>query len=264
MSPDGRLRMAAAYGYRDLLGDQRPNVAGGVDLQTARQLAAEMDAVDTTLRERPLVEFWLQAALMGDGSAMPGWRGIVFKRSQATCLRAVELVLEFDDFSYLAAAYRLAGSKSLRVGFMHLLEAITLQEFFAKPTAEKTGWGTKDVDDALKATDLFVDYWTDVRCTTDPSKILQRTMEDMGVRGLDPLGPNAYYFWLAVLKNGAGPWHMMAGRQLYNLGGRWSRLTVLRSESAQQTEARDELIAWYRLLPAHLVQGDGPRPAPQP
>jgi len=264
VSPNGRLRMAAAYGYRDLLGDQRPNVAGGVDLQTARELASEMDAVARTLRERPLVEFWLQAALMGDGSTMPEWRGVVLKRPQGTCLRAVELVLEFDDFGYLATAYRLAGSKSLRIGLMRLLEAITLQEFFQKPTGEKAGWGTKNVDEALEAADLFVDYWTDARCTTDPSKILQGTMQKMGVRGLDPLGPNAYYFWLAVLKNGADPWHMMAGRQLYNLGGRWSRLTALRTESAQQTQARDELIAWYRLLPAHLLDRGKPTPAPGP
>ena len=264
MSPNGGLRMAAAYGYRDLLGDARPDLSGGVDLGAAGQLATEMDAVSKTLRERPLVEFWLQAALTTDGGSMPGWRGVVLKRPQTTCLRAVELVLEFDDFHYLATAYRLAGATSLRVGLMHLLEAITLQQFFAKPAGERAGWGTKDLDEALQAADLFVDYWTDVQCTTDPSRILQGTMRDMGVRGLDPLAPNSYYFWLAILKNGASPWHMMAARQLYNFGGRWSQLTVLRSESPQQTQARAELIAWYRLLPAHLLDRGKPQPAPTP
>ena len=34
-----------------------------------------------------------------------------------------------------------------------------------------------------------------------------------------------------ILKSGAAPWHMMAARQLYDLGGRWSRLSVLQSGS---------------------------------
>jgi len=261
LSADDRVRMAAAYGYRDLLGDARPDVSGGVDLRVAEQLAAEMSVVEKTLAERPLVEFWLQAALTNDGVSMPGWQGVIFKRPQGTCLRAVEQVMEFEDFGYVATAYRLAETDVLRVGLMRLLEAITLQEFFTKPTEARTGWGTKDVNEALEAADLFVEDWIDVRCTTDPDRILAVPMSAMGVRGVRPLAANAYDFWLQVLKRGQAPWRMMAARQLYNLGGRWSQLSVLQSNAKAQTEEVDQLVEWYGLLPTHL---QGRRPTSPP
>lgn len=260
MSDHGRIRMAAAYGYRELLGDALPNVANGVDLESAGQLAAEMDAVAQTLRERPLVEFWLQSVLMDDGASMPGWRGAVVRRPKGIGLRAVERVLSFDDFKYLATAYRLAPSKDTRVSLIRLLEAITLREFLIMPTDARAGWGSKHINEALEAADTYVDYWIDVRCTTDPNLILAASMNAMGVRGVPPLAPELYGFWLDVLKNGAGPWHMMAARQLYDLGGRWSQLSVLRADSPLQIANRDELILWYRLLPAHVLNRGNPRP----
>lgn len=252
-SDNGRLRMAAAYGYRELLGDALPNVTKGVDPETAQQLAEEMDAVAKTLRERPLVEFWLQCALMREGVSMPGWRGVVLRRPLSTSLRAVERIVSFDDFHYLATAFRLAKNKGTRVGLMRLLEAITLQEFFKKPTAARTGWGTKDIDEALEAADAFVDFWIDRRCTTDPNLILSSSLRTMGLREGQPLGPSSYELWLRVLKNGRPAWYMMAARQLYELGGRWSQLSMYQAASEEQIEARDELIVWYRLLPAHIL-----------
>ena len=263
-STNDRLRMAAAYGYRDLLGDALPNVANGVDLDSAQQLAQEIEVVTRTLRERPLVEFWLQGVLMSEGASMPGWRGVVLRRSQGTCLRAVEKVLNFHDFSYLATAYRLAVQKSTRISLMKLLEAITLQKFLFKPTDSRAGWGAKDIDKALAATDAFVDYWIDGRCTTDPNLILSSSMETMGVGVSQPLAPDSYEIWLRVLKNGAVPWHMMAARQLYDLGGRWSQLSMLQAESKSQIAARDQLIVWYRLLPAHILNRGKPKPTPLP
>ena len=136
---------------------------------------------------------------------------------------------------------------------MRLLEAITLQEFFKKPTAARTGWGTKDIDEALEAADAFVDFWIDRRCTTDPYLILSNSLRTMGLREGQPLGPSSYELWLRVLKNGRPAWHMMAARQLYELGGRWSQLSMYQAESEEQIEARDELIVWYRLLPSHIL-----------
>jgi hypothetical protein len=260
MSDNGRIRMAATYGYRELLGDALPNVAGGVDLESARQLAAEMDAVAGTLRERPLVEFWLQSVLMDDGTSMPGWRGAVVRRPKGVGLRAVERVLSFDDFKYLATAYRIAQGEDTRVSLIRLLEAITLREFLIIPTNERAGWGSKHINEAFEAADAYVDYWIDVRCTTDPNAVLAASMNAMGVRGVPPLDPRLYDFWLHVLKNGAGPWHMMAARQLYDLGGRWSQLSVLQADSPLQIATRDELILWYRLLPAHILNRGNPRP----
>lgn len=264
MSDDPRIRMAAAYGYRELLGDALPNVANGVDLESAGQLKAEIDAVAGTLRERPLVEFWLQSVLMDDGTSMPGWRGVVLKRPQGIGFRAVERVLAFDDFEYLATAYRRAQSTDTRVSLIRLLEAITLREFLIMPSDSRAGWGSKHINEALEAADAFVDYWIDVRCTTDPNAILAGSINAMGVKGVQPLDPKLYGFWLHVLKNGAVPWHMMAARQLYDLGGRWSNLSVLRADSPDQVAARDQLILWYRELPAHILNRGKPRPQPAP
>lgn len=263
-SDNGRLRMAAAYGYRDLLGDALPDVSAGVDIESARELAQEMAMVAGTLRERPLVEFWLQAALMSEGVSMPGWRGVVLRRPQATCFRAVEKVLDFHDISYLATAYRLATNESTRVSLMKLLEAITLQEFFTKPNDSRTGWGAKDINEALEAADAFVDDWVDRRCVTDPEAILSNSMSALGVAGVPPLAPGSYDFWLRVLKGGFVSWHMMAARQLYDLGGRWSQLSVFQAESKAQIAERDELIVWYRLLPAHILARGDPKPASPP
>lgn len=263
-SANDRMRMAAAYGYRDLLGDGLPDVTGGVELADAELLAREMDMVARTLRERPLVEFWLQGALMSDGASMPGWRGLVFNRAQGICFRAVEKILIFDDVSYLATAYRHAVRKRTKISLMRLLEAVALQKFFTKPNNPQAGWGSKDMDDALAAADAFVDYWIDVRCTTDPDLILSSSLKTMGVSDVQPLAPSSYDVWLRVLKHGAVAWHMMAARQLYNLGGRWSQLSSLQAEAQPQIKARDELILWYRLLPAHILNRREPKPASQP
>jgi hypothetical protein len=264
MSDNDRLRVAAAYGYRELLGDALPNVADGVDLESARLLAAEMDAVAGTLRERPLVEFWLQSVLMDDGASMPGWRGVVLRRPKAIGLRAVERVLAFDDFQYLATAYRLAQGRDTKIGLIRLLEAITLREFMVMPADARAGWGAKHLKEGFDAADAYVDYWIDVRCTTDPNEILTDSMKAMGMRGVRPLAPDSFEIWLRVFKSGAAPWHMMAARQLYDLGGRWSRLSVLQGGSQDQAEVRKELIAWYRLLPAHVLNRGNARPQTQP
>ncbi len=263
-SKNDRLRMAAAYGYRDLLGDALPDLAGGVDLESARLLAEEMEAVKRTLRDRPLVEFWLQSVLMSEGKSMPGWRGVVLRRSPGISLQAVEKVLNFEDFAFLATAYRTAEKTGTRVGLMKLLEAITLQRFFSKPTDNRTGWGAKDINEGFHATDEFLDYWIDRQCTTDPSVILSSSMSTMGASGVRPLAPESYEVWLRVLKDGAPPWQMMAARQLYDLGGRWAQGSVFQVDSKSQRAARDQLLLWYRLLPAHILERGDPKPEAQP
>lgn len=260
-SKNERMRMAAAYGYRDLLGDSLPDLGGGVKPESARQLAGEMGAVADTLRTRPLVEFWLQAALASEGGFMPGWRGVVIRRPSGTCLRAVEKVVTFDDFQYLATAYRLARNRSTRVSLMRLLGAITFQEFYKEPSDGQTGWGADLVDEALNSADAFVERWIDLRCTTDPNRILTESLAGMGVHGVHPLEPSSYDFWLRVLKQGTASQRMMAARRLYELGGRWSSLSMFQAESAPQIKARDDLVSWYRLLPAHIMNRNKTTPA---
>ncbi len=239
------VRMAAAYGYRDLIGDGLPNVAGGGDLEMGHALAKEIDLVAMTLRKRSLVEFWLQAALMAEGSSLPGWSGVILTRQSGTCFNALDKIVDFEDFGALAMAWRQTENRRIRFGLIPLLEAVTLQRFFVKPTGERAGWGTKQVDEALEAADAFIAVWLDHRCTTDPGKILAVSLRPLGVSGVDLLSPEAWDLWVAVLERGTPPWRMMAVRRLYQLGGRWSALSASRAESPAQVKLLDETMGWY-------------------
>jgi hypothetical protein len=250
-SDDDRLRMAAAYGYRELLGDSPPNVADGVSENAAEALATEMDLVARTLRERPLVELWLQAALAAEGRSMPGWRGVVFQRPTGVSFRAVERVLGFEDFRYLAAAYRIAEERSSRLALLRLLEAVTLQQFVHMPPGSRSGWGGRHLNDALEKADTFVEYWADVRCTFDPRLVLTGSLAELGIHGVQPLGSDAFDLWLHVLRRGRPQWRMMAARRLYELGGRWSDASVFLAESSAEVESWQDLVAWYGAPPVN-------------
>jgi len=239
------LRMAAAYGYRDLIGDGLPNLTGGLDLEVGQALATEIDLVASTLRERSLVEFWLQAALMAEGSTMPGWSGVTLKRPTGICFNALDKIVDVEDFGALAEAWRQTESRRLRFGLIPLLEAVTLQRFFIKPTDERAGWGTKQVNEALEAADTFIATWLDRRCSTDPQQVLVMSLRSLGVGSVDPMGPEAWDVWVAILERGTAPWRMMAVRKLFQLGGRWSALSATRAESPAQVKLRDETLAWY-------------------
>jgi len=256
-SENPRLRMAAAYGYRDLLGDGLPDVAAGIDPAAAKRLASEIEAVRETLRARPLVEFWLQAALMNEDASLPGWRGVVIRRSTGICFRALEKIVVFDDFHRLAVAYRLAGDRATKVSLMSLLEAVAIQDFLVVPSDGTTGWGARDINEGFEATDAFLDHWLDQRCSSDPRQILTASFKALGVQGVDPLSPDAWEVWVQLLFRGTPPWRMMASRQLYQLGGRWAQLSLFGSESKAQIKARDDLLTWYRMQPAHLLNRQG-------
>jgi hypothetical protein len=256
-----RLRMAAAYGYRDLLGDALPNIGTGVDREAGRRLAAEVDAVARTLRVKTLTEFWLQAALAVEGKSMPGWTGAVMRRSPGICLNAVEKVVVFEDFEVLAAAYRIAERPGTRAGLLRLLEAVTMRQFYVKPNESTAGWGLKNMNEGLAAADDFLDLWLDRRCTRDIREILTVSFAALGARGVDPLGTDSWELWLRVLKQGTPAWRMMASRRLYELGGRWSNLSMFHADSESQVKARDDLVSWYRLLPTQV--SDRSRPPQQ-
>lgn len=253
-SPDERLRMAAVYGYRELLGDGRPNVTNGVDVETGRQIAKEITLVTQTLRARPLTEFWLQAALSAEGGDMPGWTGVTLRRSTSVCFGALEKIIDLEDIGLLTVAWRSAEKMPTKIALMKLIEATTLQTFMVKPRGERTGWGTRDVEDAFEATDAFVELWLDRRCTTDPNRVLLDSLRRLGVRGIRPMDPAAWDVWIAILDRGDPSWRVIASRRLYALGGRWAGLSIFRSESPAQAKLLDGLRRDYGLIPAHLMK----------
>jgi hypothetical protein len=259
---DEQLRLAAAYGYRDLLGDALPNLAGGLDAEAAASLAAEMDAVAATLRTRPLVEMWLQAALATEGKSMPGWRGTVLLRPAGICFRAVDRILGFDDFRYVMIAYRTAEQPANRASLLRLLEAVSLQRFVVKPTAARTGWGTKDLDEALAAGDTFVEYWLDRRCTADADDLLRSSFATMGGYGFHPRDDGSFPIWIQLLRQGPPTWRAMVARQLYLFGGQWPQLSILRAESKEDEASWERLLDWYGLRAGRGSPSPGPRRTP--
>jgi hypothetical protein len=258
LSSDPQLRMAAAYGYRELLADALPNVAGGVDEEAGRRLANEIEAVQRTLRARSLTELWLQALLAGEDESMPGWTGVVMQRQAGTCLNALEKVVAFEDFNEVTVAYRTSQRTSTRLGLLRLLEAITLQRFFVQPADGRTGWGMKNVNEGLEALDSYLDLWLDQRCIRNPKVILTSSLSSLGVQGVDPMGPESWDVWIQLLKQGTPAWRMMASRRLYELGGRWADLSMFAADSPGQQQLQDDLIVWYRLLPSHLLDRKKP------
>jgi hypothetical protein len=256
------LRMAAAYGYRDLLGDSRPNLDPGVSREDAELLAVEMAAVAKTLKARPLVEFWLQAALHAEGKSMPGWRGYVLLRSPGVCFRAIEQIVVFDDFRYLATAYRIAEAPGTRLALVRLIEAVTLNRFIVKPRGARTGWGDKDMNETFEAVDQFVEYWLDTRCSTDAEVILRRSFAAMGVQGVNPFSIESHEVWLRLLRRGEPQWRAITARTLYEFGGAWPDLTILQAESPDGNKAWEGLLKWYLIHPTARRNHDGqPEPS---
>lgn len=191
---------------------------------------------------------------------MPGWTGVVMRRSPGICLSAVEKVLVFEDFAVLASAYRIAERRGTRAGLLRLLEAVTMRQFYVKPKDSTSGWGLKNLDEALAAADDFLDLWIDRRCARDVRSILEVSFAALGARGVDPLGTDSWELWLRVLKQGTPAWRMMASRRLYELGGRWSDLSMFHADSEAQIKERDDLVGWYRLLPTQVLDRSQPIP----
>jgi len=253
-STNPRLRMAATYGYRDLLGDGLPDVSAGVDIEAGRRIALEIDRVAETLRARPLSEFWLQALLAAEDGAMPGWSGVTMQRPPGVSVGALEKVIDIEDFGLLAAAWRSAEQLTTKMALVRLLEAATLQSFMVKPQGDRTGWGLRDMEEAFAATDAFVGLWLDQQCSTNPDRVVGYSLSRMGVRGLRPTDPRAWDLWIAILDRGEPAWRMMAAKRLYALGGRWAELSVFRAGSPAQVQRLDMLRRDYGLIPARLMK----------
>lgn len=246
-SDSQRVRQAAAYGFRDLIADRLPNVAGGVDDQSAEYLNIEMRGVSRTLRYRSMVEMWLQGALVSEGKSLPGYRGIVPQRSPEVCFQAVERLMGPEDLEVMVRAYGISTHRRNRIPLLKLIEALTLNQFIVRPIGDRKAWGSEIYEDALESLDAWISYWLDQRCTVDYGRMVSRSLDQMGAAGVRPIGPAACYVWGLVLEQGDPRWWAMAARRLYECGGPWVELTVLQADSAQNHRRRDGLVTWYRL-----------------
>lgn len=243
-----RLRQAAAYGYRDLLADQLPDVRGGIDDRAVALLDEEMALVAWTLDRRSLLELWLQAALANEGSGLPGWEGITLTRPLGVCLKAVEAVAGMGDLELLVAAVEASGDIALRTNLLKLIEGLTLSRFLVMPGDRTTGWGPHVFDDALGELATAVRRWEAAGCRVDDAAVLRSNLAGLGVSGVEPLAAEGCLLWVGVLERGHPRWWMLASRRLYACGGPWLPLSAMDAQSPANTARRQELLDWHRPL----------------
>lgn len=247
LSDSQELRQAAAYGYRDLIGDLLPNVRRGVGEDEAQRLVAEIDAVQSTLRYHSMVEMWLHAALQDEKRSLPGYRGIVQKRPSEACFRAVERLMGPEDLEALVRAYRASGDLANRISLLRLIEALTLNRFVVMPMGEHRGWGPAVYDDGLYLLDEWLFEWADTTCDLSYERVVSASLAKMGALGVDPLSPEACAVWGMVLSQADPRWWATAARRLYECGGPWTQLSVLQASSDENRSRRDFLMRWYGL-----------------
>lgn len=240
-SRNPRLRQAAAYGYRDLIGDEPPNVRAGVSIDVARSLVGELDAVVQTLQQSTLVEMWLASTLAAAGERPVNWNGIVFKKSPMACLKAVERLVGLEDLESVIRAYELSDDRGSRIGLMRLIEGLTLKKFIVKPQGSGKGWGADVYDDAFER----LQHWLDFQCDPGVAPVLERAFADLGVRGLDPLRAEACDAWLQILMKARSPAWAMASERIYLCGGPAIRLSMARQGDEDSQNGRKRLKDWY-------------------
>ncbi len=241
LTGNSRMRQAAAYGYRDLIGDDVPNVRRGVPKETALALVGELDAVAHTMQRATLVEMWLASALAAEGRRPPGWQGIVLKRSAALCLRAVGRLSGPEDLGAVVSAYEQSEDRTNRIALLRLIEGLSMGRLVVKPRGEGQGWGASVYDEAFERLDL----WLSIQCDLTVEAVLGTAFSNLGVRGVDPQSPAACDVWVQVLAKGPPSSWAVAADQLYRCGGPAIRLSQARTDTKPNQNSRKRLIAWY-------------------
>jgi len=246
-SDSPRLRMAAAYGYRDLLADATPTMEGGVSANEARLLAAEMHALERTLRYRPLIEVWAEALLNSEGGGLPGYRGVILDRSPIIAIRAIERLIGPPDLDLLLTTYQLSSDRGHRLHLLRLIEGVTLSNFVLKPQGARVAWSPDALyDAALKRLDSAIVHWRRGDCRADFETVVKSSLARQGALGVNPLEPEACGVWLKVLERGRPEWSGLASRRLYACGGPWVEISMLDAESSSAQQNRRYLVNWYK------------------
>jgi hypothetical protein len=171
---------------------------------------------------------------------------VTFTRPTADCLRAAEKLVDIHDLDLLITAYELSENGLTRITLLQLIEGISLSRFLVYPTGEKAGWGMHVFDDAHRGLKVQIEQWRRRGCVADGEGALRRNLLKQGVKVHDPLGHDAWWVWLAVLRQGPPQWWPLAARRLYACGGPWYELSILRSDTNENRARRDRLNSWYR------------------
>lgn len=257
--PSQRVRQAAAWGYRDLIGDRLPDLRRPVDDRTARLLSGEIEAVEASLRRQPLTAFWLQALLAVEERSLPGYAGVVLQRGRGDALRALDRLVEPADLTLLVLAYQASDRDETRIGIVQLVEGLALEKFVDKPTGQSAGWGTRTYRRAMEAFEEWVDRHAGPGCRVDEAEALRSQLAVLGLPGVeDPFGAEACVAWQQVLLHGLQAWWSTAAAQLYRCGGPPAHVSILRVDDDAARRAREQVLELYGLRPT--ASRDGVRP----
>ena len=258
--PDERVRQAAAYGYRDLIGDGLPNLAGDIGTWDAHKFGIEMDRVAQTLEKHTLVVMWLNAMLSNEDKRYPDFRSFSPRRNVRDCLQSVERLMRIEDLGDLVVAFELSEDQTTRLGLLRLIEALSLSRFVIGRAPANKGWGPDVYEQAMAGLDGAIEQWRRSDCRVDGERVVLSNLAGMGARVPGIARSDACWVWLNVLRGGDPGWRATAARQLYDCGGPWIELSVLQAESAENLARRDQLLDWYQLTPKALAR----KPAPPP
>jgi hypothetical protein len=240
--PAQRVRKAAAYGFRALIGDLPPPVTSRINDQQAELLRGEMAAMYTTLCRHPLVTMWLASALHAEGTTWPGWSGVLLHRRPIYCFQAIEKVVEPEDLDHLLVAFYMFENDQHRTSMARLIEGVTLQKLFKKPKIGQ-GWGPELYAEAVAK----LEAWAAASCGQDYEQRLTASVEALGVHGVEPLHPDACGMWQQILLKGEPSWWLLASKQLYLCGAPVADISILRAESKESKQQREMLIEFYGL-----------------
>lgn len=236
-----QLRMAAAWGYRALIGDLPPGLEGQIPDQLYVVLAGEVEAVRQSARRHTLVQIWLASALAAEGREEPGWNGVIFRRPAVDCIHAVARLLKPEDLQDVISAYEMSENMTIRISLTRMLEALTLQRFIFKPRQPRAGWGLKVYEEAFDR----VDQYLAANCLWGSRRLQRRGFSQLGVVGVDPDDSAACDVWIRILKMPMKSWWPVAADHIYQCGGPPSNLSVDLRAAEQNKAARGWILKWY-------------------
>ncbi len=238
--PSPKVRKAAVFGYRVLLGDVPP-VEPDVRPEAVLRVRKEMRIVGWALRRESLVRVWLDSLLAPDGVSLSAHKGLVFERPEKACALALDRLVEPEDISLVAEAYRRAEGRSRRVLLLRFLESLGMRKMIKKPKGVRVGWGDEIYVQALERGDALVARL----CNTDVHRFLRSRLATAGARGVDPESPEAAFVWIAVLDKMPESWWGVANRMLARSGAPWEFISLYEPESKSSKAARDRLLQFY-------------------
>lgn len=260
-SESQRLRQAAIYGFRDLIGDHPPNVDVTIGEEILKAIAGEMRWVQRTVGRHSLLAMWLQSALVQEGASLPDYVGMRMIRSPIDCFRAAERLFDVGDLDLLVSAYEHSQDRDSRLALLKLIEAASMSRFLRIPQGGGKGWGPEVYEAAFRNLDRTVRRWKSRDCQLDGEAILYQNLRSLGAKTEDPLGPGSVRMWLAVLKGENTRWRALAARRIYASGGPWYEFSVLRPDTKEDELRKEELSSWYRPNKG-TTKGRSSRPKP--